>query len=162
MPCFVLGTGIFLTFKTRFLQFRAFPASLKYLSQGQPEGKGVSSFSALTTALAGSVGIGSIVGVATAVSLGGPGAVFWMLIFALAGMIIKYAEIFLASKYRHPGADGHSIGGPMFYLRDGAKNHFLLIFMPLQPSLQALELGICANPIPQLWFSSMNLERQSG
>ena len=141
MPCFVLSTGIFLTFKTRFLQFRAFPASLKYLSQGQPEGKGVSSFSALTTALAGSVGIGSIVGVATAVSLGGPGAVFWMLIFALAGMIIKYAEIFLAIKYRYSGADGHPIGGPMFYLRDGAKKPFFAYFYALAAVLASFGIG---------------------
>lgn len=120
MPCLILGTGIFLTFKTRFFQFRKFHSCIKILTDKGANTNTISPFSALTTALAGSVGIGSIVGVATALSLGGPGAVLWMLFFAFAGMIIKYAEILLAMKYRAKSSDAQLLGGPMYYLKYGA------------------------------------------
>lgn len=141
MPCLILGTGIFLTFKMRFFQLRKFPACLKSLTDRKAGKNGVSPFSALTTALAGSVGIGSIVGVATAITLGGPGAVLWMLFFALVGMIIKYAEILLAVKYRVKASDGQMIGGPMYYLKNGAKAPLLAALYALATVLASFGIG---------------------
>ncbi len=154
MPCLILGTGIFLTLKTRFFQIREFPACLKSLSEKQAGKNGVSPFSALTTALAGSVGIGSIVGVATALTLGGPGAVFWMLVFALFGMIIKYAEILLAVKYREKSQDGQIAGGPMYYLKSGARCPLLAALYALAAMLASFGIGnICqSNSVSTVLF----------
>ena len=97
-------------------------------------------FEALTTALSGAVGTGNIAGVATAIFLGGPGAIFWMWITALFGMATKYAEAFLAIKYREKNVLGSYVGGPMYYIKNGLakKYHFLAYFFAL-----LLELAIC-------------------
>ena len=144
MPCLILGTGIFLTFKTRFFQFRKFHSCIKILTDKGANKNTLSPFSALTTALAGSVGIGSIVGVATALSLGGPGAALWMLFFAFAGMIIKYAEILLAMKYRTKSLDGQMIGGPMYYLKYGAHSPIGAVLYALSAVFASFGIGnIC-------------------
>ena len=85
----------------------------------------VSSFAALCTALSATIGTGNIVGVATAIKLGGPGALFWMWLAALLGMATKYAECLLAVKYRKVDANGQMIGGPMYYLQDGVGSKLL-------------------------------------
>lgn len=144
MPSLILGAGIFLTFKTRFFQFRKFHSCVKILTDKDANKNTLSPFSALTTALAGSVGIGSIVGVATALSLGGPGAVLWMLFFAFAGMIIKYAEILLAMKYRIKAPNGQLLGGPMYYLKYGAHSPIGAFIYALSAVLASFGIGnIC-------------------
>ena len=121
----LMGVGLVLTTSLRFLQIRRLPLALKYIIklppyQGSSRTEGeISSFAALCTALGATIGTGNIVGVATAVSLGGPGALFWMFLAAFFGMATKYAECLLAVKYREPKGDGSYVGGPMFYIRNG-------------------------------------------
>lgn len=121
----LMGVGLVLTTSLRFLQIRRLPLALKYIIklppyQGSSRTEGeISSFAALCTALGATIGTGNIVGVATAVSLGGPGALFWMFLAAFFGMTTKYAECLLAVKYREPKGDGSYVGGPMFYIRNG-------------------------------------------
>ncbi|MBQ2047380.1 MAG: sodium:alanine symporter family protein, partial [Schwartzia sp.] len=116
----LLGTGIYLTIRLNLLQVFRLPLALKLIFKAQNDGKGdVSSFKALCVALAATVGTGNIVGVATAVKLGGPGAVFWMWVAAFFGMITKYAEIVLAMKYRVKDDNGVYHGGPMYYIENG-------------------------------------------
>ena len=116
----ILGCGIFLTVKFRFVQFRKLSAALKYMVTNEEDGDGdISSFGALCTALSATIGTGNIVGVATAISVGGPGALFWMELAALLGMATKYAEGFLAIKYRITDSEGTKLGGPFYYIENG-------------------------------------------
>ena len=117
----LVGTGLYLTLRLGFLQIRYLPRALRYLFQRDAnKGKGdVSSFAALCTALAATIGTGNIVGVATAVQAGGPGAIFWMWLVALLGMATKYAECLLAVKYRVRDCNGFMAGGPMYYIERG-------------------------------------------
>lgn len=123
-PLLVLlsGTGLYLTFRLGFIQFVQLPRALSYLfKKEQDVGKkgDVSAFAALCTALAATIGTGNIVGVATAIQAGGPGAVFWMWLVALVGMATKYAECLLAVKYRVKDKHGFMAGGPMYYIERG-------------------------------------------
>ena len=114
------GTGLYLTLHLGFIQIRYLPRALGYLFKKDKGGKGdVSSFAALCTALAATIGTGNIVGVATAVQAGGPGAIFWMWLVALLGMATKYAECLLAVKYRVRDKNGFMAGGPMYYIERG-------------------------------------------
>ena len=118
----ILGTGILLTVRTKGLQFKKLGYALKlaFFSKEKNNGEGdVSNFEALMIALAATVGTGNIVGVATAIVAGGPGALFWMWMSALAGMVTKYAEAVLAVKYRIVDENGNMAGGPMYYLERG-------------------------------------------
>lgn len=116
----LLGTGIYLTIRLNLLQVFRLPLALSLIFRAPNKGTGdVSSFKALCVALAATVGTGNIVGVATAVKLGGPGAVFWMWVAAFFGMATKYAEGLLAVKYRTTDEKGEIAGGPMFYIRNG-------------------------------------------
>ncbi|WP_299448931.1 sodium:alanine symporter family protein [uncultured Phascolarctobacterium sp.] len=116
----LIGTGIMLTLRLGLLQVTKLPMALKLIFSARSNGSGdVSSFQALCTALAATVGTGNIVGVATAVKAGGPGALFWMWIAAFFGMATKYAECLLAVKYRQVDADGNVSGGPMYYIEQG-------------------------------------------
>jgi len=120
MLILLVGTGIYLTIILKGVQFRALPHAIKLIFDKDEDGKGdITHFAALMTALAATVGIGNIVGVATAITLGGPGAVFWMWVTGIVGMATKYSEAVLAVKYRQEGEKGMR-GGPMYYLRDGA------------------------------------------
>lgn len=102
------------------LQIRKLPLALKWMVKNEEEGHGeISSFSALCTALSATIGTGNIVGVATAVCAGGPGALFWMIVAAFFGMATKYSEGLLAVKYRVVAPDGHSLGGPFYYIEQG-------------------------------------------
>lgn len=114
------GTGLYLTLRLGFIQIRYLPRALGYLFKKDKGGKGdVSSFAALCTALAATIGTGNIVGVATAVQAGGPGAIFWMWLVTLLGMATKYAECLLAVKYRVRDKNGFMAGGPMYYIERG-------------------------------------------
>ena len=116
------GTGLYLTLRLGFIQIVHLPRALRYLfkrDSGLQQKGDVSSFAALCTALAATIGTGNIVGVATAVQAGGPGAIFWMWLVALLGMATKYAECLLAVKYRVRDKNGFMAGGPMYYIERG-------------------------------------------
>ena len=116
----LVGTGILLTFRLQLLQVFKLPQALGLIFSAKNDGNGdVNSFKALCTALAATVGTGNIVGVATAIKAGGPGALFWMWIAAFFGMATKYAECLLAVKYRTVDANGNISGGPMYYIENG-------------------------------------------
>lgn len=116
----LVGTGIWLTIRLKLIQILKLGEALKLIFSAKNDGSGdVNSFKALCTALAATVGTGNIVGVATAVKAGGPGALFWMWIAAFFGMATKYAECLLAVKYRTVDANGNISGGPMYYIENG-------------------------------------------
>ncbi len=116
----IMFCGLVLTIRGRGLQFRHLGKALKYMVKNEKNGEGeVSSFAALCTALSATIGTGNIVGVATAIAAGGPGALFWMIVAALLGMATKYTEGFLAIKYRTIDAEGHYLGGPFYYIEKG-------------------------------------------
>lgn len=117
---FILAVGIYLTARLGVLQIRHLPRALKYMVRNEEGGTGeVTSFGALCTALSATIGTGNIVGVATAVCAGGPGALFWMWLAAFFGMATKYAEGVLAIKYRSVDKNGHVLGGPFYYIEKG-------------------------------------------
>ena len=119
----ILAGGLLLTVRLGLLQVRKLPLSLKWMVKNEEEAEGakgeISSFAALCTALSATIGTGNIVGVATAVGAGGPGALFWMIVAAFFGMATKYSEGLLAVKYRVVAEDGHSLGGPFYYIERG-------------------------------------------
>lgn len=116
----LVGTGIYLSARLGLLQVFKLPRALKLIFTAESKGQGdISSFAALATALAATIGTGNIVGVATAIKLGGPGALFWMWVAAFFGMATKYSEGVLAIKYRTKDANGEVAGGPMYYIVNG-------------------------------------------
>lgn len=134
MLVFLVGTGIFLTFKLNFLPWRNLPKALKMVfspeSRKTDKGKGdISPFSALMTALAGTIGTGNIVGVATAMITGGPGALVWMWIAAAFGISTKYAECALAIKYRETNSKGEMCGGPMYTIKNAFKHKKIALIL---------------------------------
>lgn len=148
MLTLLIGTGLFLGIRTGFLQFRKFGYMLKNTilgvfskNQHEKDTSGVSPFQAVTTALAGTIGTGSIAGLATAIVCGGPGAVFWMWISALLGMVTKYSEILLSIKYREKNEDGQWVGGPMYYIKNGLKQKWLAAFFAVFAMIACLGTG---------------------
>ena len=116
----IMAGGIMLTVRLGLLQMRKLHLALKWMVKNEEGGDGeITSFGALCTALSATIGTGNIVGVATAVGAGGPGALFWMVLAAFFGMATKYSEGLLAVKYRVIGKDGHSLGGPFYYIEQG-------------------------------------------
>ena len=116
----IIAGGILLTIRMGVLQVRKLPLALKWMVKNEEEGEGeVTSFGALCTALSATIGTGNIVGVATAIGAGGPGALFWMVLAAFFGMATKYAEGLLAVKYRVVDEDNHALGGPFYYIEKG-------------------------------------------
>lgn len=116
----LVGTGILLTIRLHLLQIFKLPKALSLIFRAQNAGSGdIDSFKALCTALSATVGTGNIVGVATAIHAGGPGALFWMWMAAFFGMATKYAEGLLAVKYRETDEKGEIAGGPMYYIKNG-------------------------------------------
>ena len=130
----IIGVGLYLTLRTNFLQIRKFPYAMKttvgrvFKKKNASDGA-LTPFQAVCTALAGTVGTGNIAGVAGAIAIGGPGAVFWMWVSALLGMCTKFAEVTLAVHYREKNEHGDYIGGPMYYIKNGLgkKWHWLAI-----------------------------------
>ncbi|MCY9846006.1 alanine/glycine:cation symporter family protein [Vibrio caribbeanicus] len=143
----LVGTGVYFTVKLGGIQFQHLPKALKMVfSKEEKKAEGeVSSFAALCTALSATIGTGNIVGVATAIKLGGPGALFWMWLAALFGMATKYAECLLAVKYRQVDENGQVTGGPMYYLRDGVGSKLLATLFAIFALLVAC-LGIGTFP----------------
>lgn len=141
MLTLLLGTGLYLTILLKGMQFRALPLALKLIFHKEHHHEGdISHFAALMTALAATVGIGNIVGVATAITLGGPGAVFWMWVTGMLGMATKYAEAVLAIKYREKGPHGMR-GGPMYYLAKGAGLPWLGTMFAIFTAFAAFGIG---------------------
>ncbi|MBU9714335.1 alanine/glycine:cation symporter family protein [Evansella tamaricis] len=145
MLILIVGTGVFLTLRLAFLQFRTLPYALKLAFSPSKQDKkslgDISHYQALTTALAATIGTGNIAGVATAVVLGGPGAVFWMWISALFGMATKYAEAILAVKYRVQGKNGEFSGGPMYYIEKGLGLKWLAVLFAIFGAIAAFGIG---------------------
>ena len=134
MVC-IIGVGLWLSYRTGFIQIRKFGYALKttigrMFHKKEAADGSVTPFQAVCTALAGTVGTGNIAGVAGAIALGGPGAVFWMWVSALLGMCTKFAEVTLAVHFREKNKDGDWVGGPMYYIKNGLpkKWHFLAVF----------------------------------
>lgn len=117
----ILAVGIFLTIRLHGLQVKRLPLAIRNLFANEKKGESgeMSSFAALCTALSATIGTGNIVGVATALVAGGPGALFWMVVAAIVGTVTKYAECLLAIKYRVVADDGHIVGGPFYYIERG-------------------------------------------
>ncbi|HEP1571273.1 sodium:alanine symporter family protein [Streptococcus suis] len=137
----LVGTGVYFTLRLGVFQIGKLPTAFRLIFSSDQSGQGdVSSFAALCTALAATVGTGNIVGVATAITTGGPGALFWMWVAAFFGMATKYAEGFLAIKYRTKDADGHAAGGPMHYITLGMGQKWkpLAVFFAVSGVLVAL------------------------
>lgn len=131
----IIGVGLYLSIRTRFLQIRKFPYSMKVtlgrmMKKKEASDGALTPFQAVCTALAATVGTGNVAGVAGAIAIGGPGAVFWMWISALLGMCTKFAEVTLAVHFRETNAQGDLVGGPMYYIKNGLdkKWHFLAYF----------------------------------
>lgn len=145
----IVGTGIYLTLRLGFLQFRTLPYALRLAfspSKQDKKSKGdISHFQALTTGMAATIGTGNIVGVATAVVLGGPGAVFWMWLTAFFGMATKYAEAILTVKYRVENSKGEMSGGPMYYLERGLNAKWLGVLFAI--------FGLVQHLVSEIWFS---------
>ncbi|MDP6054602.1 MAG: amino acid carrier protein, partial [Candidatus Latescibacteria bacterium] len=144
MLVLLVGTGLYLTFLLKGVQFRAIFHSL-YLAFVKRKEEGaegdISHFQALMTALAATVGTGNIAGVATAIASGGPGALFWMWMTGLVGMATKYSEALLAVKYRETDADGRMRGGPMYYIANGLGWKWLGAVFAVFASIAAFGIG---------------------
>ena len=159
----LVGTGVYLTFLLKGLQFRKLLYSLwlaliKRKESGQSEGD-ISHFQALMTALAATVGTGNIAGVATAIAVGGPGALFWMWITGLFGMATKYAEAVLAVQYRVVDEFGNMSGGPMYYISRGLKLKWLGALFAIFASIAAFGIGnmVQSNSVADAVLHSFNI-----
>ncbi|PIC78943.1 sodium:alanine symporter family protein [Sporosarcina sp. P18a] len=140
----LIGTGIYLTLRLTFIQLRLLPYSLKQVFSRKHDKKAdgdISQFQALMTAMAATVGVGNIVGVASAVVAGGPGAIFWMWLAGFFGMATKYSEAILAVKYRVKDSNGLMAGGPMYYLEHGLKQKWLGVLFAIFGALAAFGIG---------------------
>jgi len=144
MLVLLVGTGIYLTIRLKFISFRYLPYALKLAFSRHQDEKShgdINHFQALMTALAATIGTGNIAGVATAVTLGGPGAVFWMWVTALVGMATKYTEAILAVKYRTVDERGEMAGGPMYFLEKGLNMKWLGVLFALFGALAGFGIG---------------------
>lgn len=158
----IMGVGLYLTFILKGLQFRHLPYALK-LAFGPDESKGkgdITNFQSLMTALAATIGIGNIAGVATAMTVGGKGALFWMWISALLGMSTKYAEAILAVKYRTIDKRGEMCGGPMYFIQNGLGWRSLAMSFALFGAIAALGGGnmIQANSVADVLYRMFDVE----
>ncbi|MDY2789893.1 MAG: sodium:alanine symporter family protein [Lachnospiraceae bacterium] len=125
----IIGVGLYLSIRTRFLQIRKFPYAMKVtlgrmLKKREASDGALTPFQAVCTALAATVGTGNVAGVAGAIAIGGPGAVFWMWVSALLGMCTKFFEVTLAVHFRETNAQGELVGGPMYYIKNGLSKHW--------------------------------------
>ncbi len=155
----LVGTHVYLTIRLRFIQ-RYMGKAIRISLQRSSEGEGdVSQFGALTTALAATIGTGNIVGVATAVASGGPGAVLWMWLTGVFGIATKYAEALLAVRYRITTADGRMAGGPMYVLERGMNNRPLAVVFAALTAISAFGIGntVQANSIATLVYDTFGV-----
>ncbi len=169
MLTLIIGTGLFVSIKTKFFQVREFGYALKQTmgktfkimfkkDKALNNEKAISPFEAFCTAVSGTVGTGNIVGVTTAIISGGPGAVFWMWVSAFFGMVTKYAEITLAIFFRKKDEKGEYIGGPMYYIEKGAKMKWLAILFAVFTMLAAIGMSsVQADTIQVTWNTTFNI-----
>lgn len=148
MLALLVGTGVYLSIRTGFIQFTKFGHMWKNTIGTlfckdclKADGEGITPFQAVSTALASTVGTGNITGIATAITIGGPGAVFWMWVSALFGMVTKYSEILLAVKYRETNAKGEYSGGPMYYIQNGLNMKWLAVLFAIFATLASFGIG---------------------
>ncbi|MBB4825378.1 AGCS family alanine or glycine:cation symporter [Sporosarcina luteola] len=158
----LVGTGIFLTARLAFIQVRLLPYSLKQVFSRKHDKKAdgdISQFQALMTAMAATVGVGNIVGVAGAVATGGPGAIFWMWLAGFFGMATKYGEAILAVKYRVKDSKGQMAGGPMYYLEHGLKQKWLGVLFAIFGAFAAFGIGngTQSKAVADVMFSTFNV-----
>jgi alanine or glycine:cation symporter, AGCS family len=155
----LFGTHLFLTFRLKFIQRHIGTAIKLSVTKDELAAGDVSQFSALATSLAATIGTGNIVGVATAIALGGPGAVLWTWLTGVFGIATKYSESLLAVKYRVKTADGTMAGGPMYVLEYGLKNKPLAITFALFGSIAAFGIGntVQANSISTMMFNQFSI-----
>jgi len=146
MLILLVGTGVYLTFRTNFMSIGKLGYILKntlfkmFTKEGKGEGE-ITAFQAVATALAATVGTGNIAGVATAIAIGGPGAVFWMWLSAIFGMTTKFGEVVLSINYREKTPDGRFVGGPMYYIEKGLKMKWLAYIFAAFGALAAFGIG---------------------
>ena len=163
MLILLLGTGVFLTIGLRGITITRIPYAFGQLLKGRKgTGEGeISPFNALMTALSSTVGTGNIAGVATAIGIGGPGALFWMWCTALVGMATKYAEAVLAVNYRETDSEGKKVGGPMYYIKNGLGNRWkpLAFLFALFGSLAGFGLAntVQSNTVSQVLHNNFNI-----
>ncbi|MBE5734338.1 MAG: sodium:alanine symporter family protein [Clostridiales bacterium] len=166
MMVLLIVVGVFITIRSKALQFRHFGYAMKSTigslfdkSQHSKQKGSVSPFQAVTTALAGTIGTGSIAGLATALVAGGPGAVFWMWISALLGMVTKYAEIVLSLKFREKNDEGAWVGGPMFYIQKGLGEKWLAIIFAIFAMIACIGTGNAtqSNAISGVMMSTLEI-----
>ena len=149
----LLGGGIWFTFKLGFIQVRGFGEGMRrtfgglFSKKSNADKDGMSSFQALATAIAAQVGTGNIAGAATALAIGGPGAIFWMWIAAFLGMATIFGEAVLAQKYKQVGSDGEITGGPVYYIRAAFKGTFGKVLAGIFAVLIILALGFMGNAV---------------
>ena len=149
MVILMIGTGLFLCFITRGVIFTKFRIVMRYTTgtlfrktdKAQPEEGAITPFQAVCTALAATVGTGNIVGVALAIATGGPGAVFWLWVSALVGMVIKYCEVTLSQAYRTTNENGELVGGPMYYIARGMGMKWLAFLFAVFGAFASLGIG---------------------
>ena len=160
----LLFSGIYLTFKTGFIQFKKFGymiknTLLKIFDKGEKQKAGITPFQAMSTALAGTIGTGSIAGIATAITLGGPGSVFWMWVSGILGMATKYSEILLSVHYREKNSEGKYIGGPMFYIEKAVKRRWLAVFFCIFAICGTFGMGntVQSNAISGVLYESVGI-----
>jgi AGCS family alanine or glycine:cation symporter len=158
----LLGTGMYFTFRLRFIQLREFFHGLR-ITLGffeNPKHRGeIKHFQALCTALSATIGTGNIAGVATAIALGGPGAILWMWLTGLFGMALKYASCVLSLKYRVFAKDGSVAGGPMYYLERGLKVKWLAVVFAICTAITATFIGnmVQSNSVADVFYTSFKL-----
>ena len=163
MLALLLGTGLYLSLGLRFMTVRRIPRGLWLMVHGG-KGKGagdISPFSALMTSLSATIGTGNIAGVATAIALGGPGALFWMWMTALVGMATKYAEAVCAVRFREKDEQGHYSGGPMYYIKNGLHQrwHWLAVAFAIFGSLAGFGIAntVQSNSVSQVLFDGFDV-----
>jgi AGCS family alanine or glycine:cation symporter len=164
MLALILGTGLYLTVMMGFMPIRRVVTAFRLMFRGRKqtaEPGDITPFQALMTALAATIGTGNIAGVATAIALGGPGAVFWMWMTALVGMATKYAEAVLAIRFREVDSHGHHVGGPMYYIKNGLgpKWGWLAFLFALFGALAGFGIGnmVQANSVTAVFTSNFGV-----
>lgn len=166
MLALLVGTGIFLTIRSGFMQFRHFGTIFKntvgilHTPEAHKKNEfGVSPFQAVMTALASTVGTGNITGVATAIALGGPGAVFWMWVSAVFGMMTKFSEVVLSVHFREKNQRGENVGGPMYYLEKGLNLKWLAVLFAIFAAFASFGIGNMtqSNAISTALKSTLNI-----
>ncbi len=165
MLLLLLGIGVYITVRTNFFQLTKWKPIWKFIicslfEKKKDSQKSISPFQATATALAGTMGTGNIVGIATAITAGGAGAIFWMWVSAFFGMMTKYAEIVLAVKFRTTNQHGELVGGPMYYIEKGLKQKWLAVLFAVFCTLASFGIGNMTqvNAISQTLSTSFGIQ----